>query len=32
MHKKHGTADPAEQYVTMTADTFAILLEGGVDL
>lgn len=32
MHKKRGTTDPAEQYVTMTAETFAILLEGGVDL
>lgn len=32
MHKKRGTTDPAEQYVTMTAETFAILLEGGIDL
>lgn len=31
MHKKRGTADPAEQYVTMTAETFARLLEGGFD-
>ncbi|MTE24861.1 hypothetical protein [Microbacterium sp. ZXX196] len=30
MHKKRGTADPAEQYVTMTAETFAVLIEGGV--
>lgn len=32
MHKKRGTTDPAEQYVTMSAETFAVLLEGGVDL
>lgn len=32
MHKKRGTADPAEQYVTMTAETFARLIEGGIDL
>lgn len=32
MHKKRGTTDPAEQYVTMTAETFARLIEGGVDL
>lgn len=31
MHKKRGTADPAEQYVTMTAETFARLIEGGFD-
>ena len=30
MHKKRGTTNPAEQYVTMTAETFAILLERGV--
>ncbi|WP_315106294.1 hypothetical protein [uncultured Microbacterium sp.] len=30
MHKKRGTTNPAEQYVTMTAETFAILLEQGV--
>lgn len=30
MHKKHGSAKPEEQYVTMTAETFAILLERGV--
>ncbi|WDH77886.1 hypothetical protein PTQ19_10170 [Microbacterium esteraromaticum] len=29
MHKRRGTADPAEQYVTMTAATFALLLKGG---
>lgn len=32
VHKKRGTTDPAEQYVTMTVATFAALLEGGVDL
>jgi hypothetical protein len=31
MHKKRGTTDPAEQYVTMTAETFARLIEGGFD-
>ncbi|GGD33288.1 hypothetical protein GCM10010915_12100 [Microbacterium faecale] len=30
MHKKRGTTDPAEQYVTMSAETFAVLLQGGV--
>lgn len=30
MHKKRGTTNPAEQYVTMTAETFAVLLERGV--
>ena len=30
MHKKRGTTDPSEQYVTMSAETFARLLEGGV--
>lgn len=29
MHKKRGTTDPGEQFVTMTAETFAVLLEGG---
>ena len=29
-HKKHGSANPADQYVTMTLETFARLLEGGV--
>lgn len=29
MHKKIGTAAPGEQYVTMTAETFARLIEGG---
>lgn len=28
-HKKRGTANPADQYVTMTLETFARLLEGG---
>lgn len=32
VHKRHGNANPADQYVTMTLETFAILLEGGVDL
>lgn len=31
MHKRRGTADPAQQYVTMTAEMFARLLEGGPD-
>lgn len=30
MHKKRGTTDPAEQYVTMTAETFAVMVERGV--
>ena len=30
MHKKRGTTDPSEQYVTMSAEMFARLLEGGV--
>lgn len=30
MHKKRGTTDPAAQYVSMTAETFAVLLERGV--
>lgn len=28
-HKKHGSAQPGEQYVTMTLETFAALLRGG---
>lgn len=28
-HKKHGSNKPAEQYVTMTLETFVTLLEGG---
>ncbi len=32
MHKRRGTTDPAEQFVTMTAETFAILLRGRGDL
>ena len=28
-HKKHGSGNPADQYVTMTLETFASLLEGG---
>ena len=31
-HKKHGSGNPADQYVTMTLETFAILLEGGAPL
>ena len=27
--KKHGSAKPGEQYVTMTLETFTILLRGG---
>jgi len=30
VHKKHGSANPADQYVSMTLETFAVLLEGGV--
>jgi len=30
VHKKRGTTDPAEWYVTMTCEAFAVLLEGGV--
>lgn len=29
-HKKRGSANPADQYVSMTLETFAILLEQGV--
>jgi len=29
VHKKHGSNKAAEQYVTMTLETFVILLEGG---
>ena len=32
MVKVRGTADPAEQLVCMTANTFAALLEGGPDI
>jgi hypothetical protein len=28
-HKKHGSGKPGEQYVTMTLETFAVLLRGG---
>ncbi|HEU5223468.1 MAG TPA: hypothetical protein VFU07_07280 [Candidatus Lumbricidophila sp.] len=31
-HKRHGSANPADQYVTMTLATFATLLDGGGDL
>lgn len=30
MFKKHGTTDPTQQYVAMSAETFAVLLEHGV--
>jgi hypothetical protein len=30
VHKRHGSANPADQHVTMTLETFARLLEGGV--
>jgi hypothetical protein len=30
-HKKHGTGNPADQYVSMSLETFARLLEGGGD-
>lgn len=30
-HKRRGVADPAEQFVSMTLETFALLLEGGPD-
>ncbi|MGN7968991.1 hypothetical protein [Microbacterium sp. 22296] len=29
VHKKRGTTDPAEQYVTMSLETLAVFLEGG---
>lgn len=29
-HKRHGSGNPADQYVTMTLETFATLLEGGI--
>jgi hypothetical protein len=32
VHKKIGTTAPGAQYVTMDLETFARLLEGGVDL
>lgn len=30
-HKRHGSARPEDQYVSMTLATFALLLEGGPD-
>lgn len=30
-HKRRGTANPADQFVSMTLETFALLLEGGGD-
>lgn len=32
VHKRHGVGDPAQQYVTMTLETFASLIAGGHDL
>jgi hypothetical protein len=32
VHKKHGSMNPADQYVSMTLETFAVLLEGGVQV
>ena len=29
-HKRHGSANPADQYVTMTLESFARLIEGGI--
>jgi len=29
-HKRHGSGKPADQYVSMTLATFAILIEGGI--
>lgn len=31
VHKARGVGDPARQYVSMTLETFALLLEGGGD-
>lgn len=30
-HKRHGSGNPADQFVSMTLETFARLLEGGPD-
>ena len=30
-HKKRGSGNPADQYISMTLETFARLLEGGPD-
>lgn len=32
VHKRHGSAKPEDQYVSMTLATFALLLEGGPDV
>lgn len=32
VHKRHGNGNPADQYVTMTLESLAVLIEGGVDL
>ena len=29
VHKKHGSRNPADQHVTMTLESFAVLLMGG---
>lgn len=29
-HKKHGSGNPADQYVSMTLETFAKLIDGGL--
>lgn len=31
VHKKRGSTNPADQYVSMTLETFAVMLEGGGD-
>ena len=31
VHKRHGSGQPADQYVSMTLETFVRLLEGGPD-
>jgi hypothetical protein len=31
VHKRHGSNKPADQYVSMTLETFVQLLEGGAD-
>lgn len=30
LHKKRGTTNPADWYVTMSGESFAVLIEGGV--
>lgn len=31
VHKRKGVGDPSQQYVTMTAESLALLIEGGFD-